>query len=125
MVFGVHVIPEIGAQRQDGDARRPAFVRLVGSVEQSVLDDFLWCGAGFTQRRHRLGDEEGRTVLQALLEGALAAVDEALAANPDVVEKIRGGKVQAAGAIVGAVMKATKGQADAARVRELVMAACS
>lgn len=54
-----------------------------------------------------------------------AAVDEALAANPDIVEKIRGGKVQAAGAIVGAVMKATKGQADAARVRELVMAACS
>lgn len=54
-----------------------------------------------------------------------AAVDEALAANPDVVDKIRGGKVQAAGAIVGAVMKATKGQADAARVRELVLAACS
>jgi aspartyl-tRNA(Asn)/glutamyl-tRNA(Gln) amidotransferase subunit B len=54
-----------------------------------------------------------------------AAVDEALAANPDVVEKIRGGKVQAAGAIVGAVMKATKGQADAARVRELVLQACT
>jgi aspartyl-tRNA(Asn)/glutamyl-tRNA(Gln) amidotransferase subunit B len=53
-----------------------------------------------------------------------AAVDEALAANPDVAEKIRGGKVQAAGAIVGAVMKATRGQADAARVRELVLAAC-
>jgi aspartyl-tRNA(Asn)/glutamyl-tRNA(Gln) amidotransferase subunit B len=54
-----------------------------------------------------------------------AAVDDALAANPDIVDKIRGGKVQAAGAIVGAVMKATKGQADAARVRELVLAACS
>lgn len=53
-----------------------------------------------------------------------AAVDEALAANPGIVDKIRGGKVQAAGAIVGAVMKATKGQADAARVRELVLAAC-
>jgi aspartyl-tRNA(Asn)/glutamyl-tRNA(Gln) amidotransferase subunit B len=53
-----------------------------------------------------------------------AAVDEALAASPDIAEKIRGGKVQAAGAIVGAVMKATKGQADAARVRELVLAAC-
>src|SRR5258708_9492474 len=53
-----------------------------------------------------------------------AAVDEALAANPDWAEKIRGGKVQAPGAIVGAVMKATKGQADAARVRELVLAAC-
>jgi aspartyl-tRNA(Asn)/glutamyl-tRNA(Gln) amidotransferase subunit B len=49
------------------------------------------------------------------------AVDEALAAQPDVAEKIRGGKVAAAGAIVGAVMKATKGQADAAKVRELVL----
>jgi aspartyl-tRNA(Asn)/glutamyl-tRNA(Gln) amidotransferase subunit B len=54
-----------------------------------------------------------------------SAVDEALAANPDVADKIRGGKVQAAGAIVGAVMKATKGQADAALVRELVLKACS
>jgi aspartyl-tRNA(Asn)/glutamyl-tRNA(Gln) amidotransferase subunit B len=53
------------------------------------------------------------------------AIDEALAANPDIAEKIRGGKVAAAGAIVGAVMKATKGQADAAQVRELVLAACS
>lgn len=53
-----------------------------------------------------------------------AAVDEALAANPDIVERIRGGRVQAAGAVVGAVMKATKGQADAARVRELVLEAC-
>ena len=51
----------------------------------------------------------------------LAAVDEALAAQPDVADKIRGGKVQAAGAIVGAVMKATRGQADAKRVRELIM----
>jgi aspartyl-tRNA(Asn)/glutamyl-tRNA(Gln) amidotransferase subunit B len=54
-----------------------------------------------------------------------AAVDEALAASPDIAEKIRGGKVQAAGAIVGAVMKATRGQADAALVREMVIAACS
>ncbi|MEV0086244.1 Asp-tRNA(Asn)/Glu-tRNA(Gln) amidotransferase subunit GatB [Saccharopolyspora sp. NPDC050642] len=52
------------------------------------------------------------------------AIDEALAAQPDIADKIRGGKVQAAGAIVGAVMKATKGQADAKRVRELVLAAC-
>ena len=58
-------------------------------------------------------------------DGALvAAVDEALSANPDVAEKIRGGKVQAAGAIVGAVMKATGGKANAARVREIVMERC-
>jgi aspartyl-tRNA(Asn)/glutamyl-tRNA(Gln) amidotransferase subunit B len=54
----------------------------------------------------------------------IAAVDEALAAQPDVAEKIRGGKVAAAGAIVGAVMKATRGQADAKRVRELVLERC-
>ncbi len=50
----------------------------------------------------------------------IAAIDEAIAANPDVVEKITGGKPQAAGVIVGSVMKATRGQADAGRVRELL-----
>ena len=50
-----------------------------------------------------------------------AEVDKAIAAQPDVAEKIRSGKVAAAGALVGAVMKATRGQADAARVRELVL----
>lgn len=55
-------------------------------------------------------------------DGALiAAIDEALAAQPDVLEKIRDGKVQAAGAVIGAVMKAMRGSADAARVRELVL----
>ncbi|HEY1529610.1 MAG TPA: Asp-tRNA(Asn)/Glu-tRNA(Gln) amidotransferase subunit GatB [Galbitalea sp.] len=55
-------------------------------------------------------------------DGALiAAIDEALASQPDVLEKIREGKVQAAGAVIGAVMKAMKGTADAARVRELVL----
>ena len=90
----------------------------------------------------RLTDKLARQVLEGVLAGEgdpeavaaarglevvsddsalLTAVDEALAANPDVADKIRGGKVQAAGAIVGAVMKATRGQADAKRVRELVM----
>lgn len=53
-----------------------------------------------------------------------AAIDEALAAQPDVAAKIRDGKMQAAGAIVGAVMKATNGQADAKRVRELILTRC-
>jgi len=51
----------------------------------------------------------------------LEAIDAALAEQPDVADKIRGGKVQAAGAIVGAVMKATRGQADAAKVRALLL----
>ena len=90
----------------------------------------------------RLTDKLARQVLEGVLAGEgdpeavsaarglevvsddgalLAAVDQALADNPDVAEKIRGGKVQAAGAIVGAVMRATRGQADARRVRELIM----
>jgi aspartyl-tRNA(Asn)/glutamyl-tRNA(Gln) amidotransferase subunit B len=50
-----------------------------------------------------------------------AAVDAALAEAPEVAAKIRDGKRQAVGAIVGAVMKATKGRANAARVAELVL----
>ena len=55
-------------------------------------------------------------------DGALgAAVDSAIAANPDVADKIRDGKVAAAGALIGAVMKEMRGQADAGRVRELIL----
>ncbi len=55
-------------------------------------------------------------------EGALGeAVDRAIAANPDVAQKIRDGKHAAAGALIGAVMKDMRGQADAGRVRELVL----
>lgn len=89
----------------------------------------------------KLNDKLGRQALQGVLEGegdpaevvtarglevvsddgALTeAVEQAIADNPDVVEKIRGGKVQAIGALVGGVMRQTRGQADAARVRELI-----
>jgi len=52
-----------------------------------------------------------------------AAVDQAIAANPEVAAKIRDGKVQAVGALIGAVMKDMKGQADAATVRQMILAA--
>ncbi|MDR6866028.1 aspartyl-tRNA(Asn)/glutamyl-tRNA(Gln) amidotransferase subunit B [Microbacterium resistens] len=65
---------------------------------------------------------DGRGLAVVSDDGALiAAIDDALAAQPDVLAKIQDGKVQAAGAIIGAVMKAMKGQADAARVRELIL----
>jgi aspartyl-tRNA(Asn)/glutamyl-tRNA(Gln) amidotransferase subunit B len=68
----------------------------------------------------------GRNLAVVSDDSALyAAVDEALSAQPDIADKIRGGKVSAAGAIVGAVMKATRGQADAKRVRELVLERCT
>ncbi|MFB7454635.1 MULTISPECIES: Asp-tRNA(Asn)/Glu-tRNA(Gln) amidotransferase subunit GatB [unclassified Streptomyces] len=50
-----------------------------------------------------------------------AAVDEAIAGNAGIADKIRGGKVAAVGALVGAVMKATRGQADAAKVKDLIL----
>ncbi|MFE0650547.1 Asp-tRNA(Asn)/Glu-tRNA(Gln) amidotransferase subunit GatB [Streptomyces sp. NPDC059534] len=55
-------------------------------------------------------------------DGALGtAVDEAIAGNAAIADKIRGGKVAAVGALVGAVMKATRGQADAAKVKDLIL----
>ena len=89
-----------------------------------------------------LNDKLARQVIDGVLEGAgspddvvaarglvvvsddaalLAAIEEAIAANPDAAQKIREGKPAAAGALIGAVMKSTRGQADAARVRELLL----
>jgi aspartyl-tRNA(Asn)/glutamyl-tRNA(Gln) amidotransferase subunit B len=89
-----------------------------------------------------LTDKLARTVLEGVAEGQggpaevvaarglavvsdtgalTAAVDEAIAANPDVAAKIREGKTAAAGVLVGAVMKATRGQADAKTVRDLIL----
>ncbi|GIG30818.1 Asp-tRNA(Asn)/Glu-tRNA(Gln) amidotransferase subunit GatB [Cellulomonas marina] len=90
----------------------------------------------------RINDKLARQVLEGVLAGEgdpeavlvargleivsddgplLAAIDAALAAQPDVADKIRGGNLGPVGAIIGAVMKATRGQADAGRVRELVL----
>ena len=90
----------------------------------------------------RINDKLARQVLEGVLAGEgspeevlvarglgvvsddgalLAAIDDVLAAQPDVADRIRGGRVQAVGAIVGGVMKATRGQADAGRVRELIL----
>ena len=89
-----------------------------------------------------LNDRLARDVIEAVLAGAggpddvvaarglavvsdegtlAAAVDAAIAAHPDVAAKVREGKVAAVGPLVGAVRTATGGQADAARVRELIL----
>ena len=64
-----------------------------------------------------------RRGLQVVRDDAVlgAAVDEAIAGSPDVAEKVRAGKTAAVGALVGAVMKSTRGSADAARARELLL----
>jgi aspartyl-tRNA(Asn)/glutamyl-tRNA(Gln) amidotransferase subunit B len=50
----------------------------------------------------------------------VSAVEEAIAGAPDVVAKVQGGKLQAIGALVGAVMKTTRGKADAATVKRML-----
>jgi aspartyl-tRNA(Asn)/glutamyl-tRNA(Gln) amidotransferase subunit B len=93
-------------------------------------------------RSGALNDKLARQVLEGVLAGegdpdtvvaarglavvsdddALArAVDDAIAGKPDVAAKIRNGKTNAVGALIGDVMAATKGRADAKRVRELIL----
>ncbi|MDO5698342.1 MAG: Asp-tRNA(Asn)/Glu-tRNA(Gln) amidotransferase subunit GatB [Dermatophilus congolensis] len=91
--------------------------RLTDAMARQVLDGVL-AGEGAPTE---VADARGLAVVSD--DGALQeAVDAAIAANPGVADKIRGGKVQAAGALIGQVMKATKGSADAAKVRELILA---
>ncbi|TDD13744.1 Asp-tRNA(Asn)/Glu-tRNA(Gln) amidotransferase subunit GatB [Nonomuraea diastatica] len=55
-------------------------------------------------------------------EGELSAIiDQVLADNADAADKVRSGKIAAAGALVGGVMRASKGKADAARARQLIL----
>ncbi|MGM7677620.1 Asp-tRNA(Asn)/Glu-tRNA(Gln) amidotransferase subunit GatB [Microbacterium sp. A94] len=89
---------------------------LTDKLARQVLEGVV-AGEGTPQE---VVDARGLAVVSD--DGALiAAIDDAFAAQPDVLAKIKDGKVQAAGAVIGAVMKAMKGQADAARVRELIL----
>jgi aspartyl-tRNA(Asn)/glutamyl-tRNA(Gln) amidotransferase subunit B len=66
---------------------------------------------------------QGRGLSQVSDSGELERlVDEAIAANPEAARSVRDGRVGAAGQIVGGVMKASGGKANAAAVRELVLA---
>jgi len=51
----------------------------------------------------------------------MRAIEDAIVAAPETADRVRGGNIPAAGALIGAVMKATGGQADAAKVRELLL----
>ena len=90
--------------------------RLNDSMARQVLDAVL-AGEGSPLT---VADVRGLQLVND--DGALsAAVDAVIAANPEVAGKVRDGKVQAAGALIGQVMKEMKGQADAAKVRELIL----
>ena len=91
--------------------------RLNDSMARQVLEGVLDGEGGPTA----VADARGLELVAD--DGALeAAVDKVIDANPDVAAKIRDGKVQAAGALIGQVMREMKGQADAGKARELILA---
>jgi aspartyl-tRNA(Asn)/glutamyl-tRNA(Gln) amidotransferase subunit B len=90
--------------------------RLNDGMARQVWDGVL-AGEGTPTE---VADARGLRLVQDT--GALsAAVDAVIAANPDVAAKIRDGKVAAAGALIGQVMRETRGQADAAAARTLIL----
>ena len=97
--------PGAGRRGQDQRQARPPGLRRPARRRGHARRDRGGPRARDRVRRRRLG----------------TAVDNAIAANPDVADKIRDGKVAAAGALIGAVMKEMRGQADAGRVRELIL----
>lgn len=89
--------------------------KLTDSLARQALEGVL-AGEG---EPHEVVAARGLEVVSD--EGALnEAIAEVIAANPDAVAKIKSGKVQAIGALVGGVMRATRGQADAAKVKVLI-----
>ncbi|SER70009.1 aspartyl/glutamyl-tRNA(Asn/Gln) amidotransferase subunit B [Pedococcus cremeus] len=90
--------------------------RLNDSMARQVLDGVI-AGEGSPVE---VADARGLELVQD--DDALeAAVDKVIEANPDVAEKVRSGKVQAAGALIGQVMKEMKGQADAGKARQIIL----
>ncbi len=90
--------------------------RLNDSLARQVLDGVL-AGEGSPTE---VADARGLELVRD--DGALEeVVDRVIAANPDVAAKIRDGKVQAAGALIGQVMKELKGRADAGQARALIL----
>lgn len=91
--------------------------RLNDSMARQVIDGVL-AGEGSPVQ---VADARGLELVQD--DSALeAAVDTVIAANEAIANKVRDGKLNAAGALIGQVMKETKGQADAAKARELILA---
>ncbi|HSY15588.1 MAG TPA: Asp-tRNA(Asn)/Glu-tRNA(Gln) amidotransferase subunit GatB [Jatrophihabitantaceae bacterium] len=89
---------------------------LSAALARKVVDGMLESG----QDVDTVIAERGLQVVSDSGELTVAA-DAAITANPAVADKVRGGKVAAVGALVGAVMKATGGQADAAAVRAILL----
>lgn len=92
-------------------------LRRAGSVPPQAVDRLLELATGSPESVASLAEANDLLVVRD--EGAMEAwIDEAIAAQPQAAEDVRGGKDAAIGRLVGAVMKASGGQADAKEVRD-------
>jgi aspartyl-tRNA(Asn)/glutamyl-tRNA(Gln) amidotransferase subunit B len=107
LAMGPAEVAQISALEDDGTltnklARQVADAVIAGEgTVEAVIDAHGWRVAG---------EDE-----------LIAAIDEAIVGAPDIAAKIRDGNQGAIGPLVGAVMKATGGSADARRARELIL----
>ena len=109
-VTGAHVA-ELVALVDDGTLSST----LAKQVLQGVIDARGAKGPAQVAREEGLEQVSDTGELQAI-------VDQVVADNPDTVATIRDGNTKAIGALVGQVMKATKGQADPKKTNELLQA---
>jgi aspartyl-tRNA(Asn)/glutamyl-tRNA(Gln) amidotransferase subunit B len=122
------VTNELAARLPDGDLRSTRLEpHALAALVELVMEKKISASAG----REVLGvllEEGGDPAAVVESQGLGRAesgelesiVDQAIADNPDAVEKIRAGKGQAIGAIVGAVMRETKGRADGGEVQRMI-----
>ncbi len=113
--------PETGAVTPDALAGLVALVeagQVTGDAGRRVLEVLVAEGGepATVVEREGLGAMDGD---DAELEALVARV---ITEHPDVVERIRGGNPKAAGALMGPIMRETKGRADGARVQALIRA---
>jgi aspartyl-tRNA(Asn)/glutamyl-tRNA(Gln) amidotransferase subunit B len=120
------LVSRIGADADPAESKvaPTAFAKLVAMVGAKEVTQ-----GGARQVLDRLIAEGGDPTAIVAAEGlgAVGGADElapiveaALAANPDVAEKLRGGDMKPIGVIVGHVMRATKGRADGGEITRLV-----
>jgi aspartyl-tRNA(Asn)/glutamyl-tRNA(Gln) amidotransferase subunit B len=120
------LVSRLGADADPADSNVApgAFATLVGMVGAKQVTQ-----GGARQVLDRLVSDGGdpAAIVEAEGLGAVGGSDElapvveaALAANPDVADKLRGGDMKPIGVIVGHVMRETKGRADGGEVTRLV-----
>jgi len=88
---------------------------VTAAAARTILDKMVAEGGDPAE----IAEREGLTAMED--SGELEAiVAKVIAENPDVVERIKGGNAKAIGALVGPVMRETKGRADGGEVNRLL-----